>query len=71
MHGATNVVLLGVAAAVWWLLFPILGTALKDKWGINLHRVSCPSCGALMPMIRFRSSFIRLSDVVGVRWEVA
>jgi len=56
MHAATKIVLLGVTAAVWWLLFPLLGTALKDKWGINLHRVSCPNCGTLMPMVRLPSS---------------
>ncbi len=56
MHVATIVVLFGVAGAVWLLVFPILGTALKDKWGINLHRVSCPSCDAPMPRIRIPAS---------------
>jgi hypothetical protein len=35
MQAATKVVLLGAAAALRWLLLPVLGTALKDKSGID------------------------------------
>jgi hypothetical protein len=28
------------------------GTAVKNKWGINLGAVSCPPCKTLFPMVR-------------------
>jgi hypothetical protein len=56
MHASTIVVLFGVTGLVWWLAFPILGTARRDKWGINLHRMSCPNCGEPLPMLRIPAS---------------
>jgi len=52
MHATPLLVLFAIAGLVWFVVFPILGTTLKDKWGINLHRVSCPRCGTPMPVVR-------------------
>ncbi len=32
------------------------GTIVKNRWGINLGRVQCPSCGTQMPRVRTPSS---------------
>ena len=34
----------------------IHGTVVKNRWGINLHRVECPNCGTEMPRVRMPSS---------------
>jgi len=34
------------------LLLVGIGTVTKNRWGINLDRVNCPDCGALMPQVR-------------------
>ena len=28
------------------------GTVAKTRWGINFRRLSCPNCGAQMPLVR-------------------
>ena len=50
MHGPAILVLFGVTGCCGWLVFPLLGTARKDGWGINLGRVSCPECGERLPV---------------------
>jgi predicted RNA-binding Zn-ribbon protein involved in translation (DUF1610 family) len=30
----------------------VYGTIVKNKWGINFKRVSCPQCGAAAPIAR-------------------
>jgi hypothetical protein len=56
MHVPAIVVLFGVTGLVWLAVFPILGSARKDTWGINLHRVSCPTCGSALPILRIPAS---------------
>jgi hypothetical protein len=34
----------------------IYGTIVKNRWGINFRRVSCPNCGKEMPRIRAPAS---------------
>jgi len=34
----------------------VYGTIAKNKWGINLRRVSCPNCGAPAPRVRTPAS---------------
>ena len=48
-------IILGVCGV---LLFPILRDTARGKgrWGINLKRVNCPSCGELAPQIRIPTS---------------
>jgi DNA-directed RNA polymerase subunit RPC12/RpoP len=41
----TSVVLLGC-------LLVAVGTIRKNRWGINLEPVNCPSCGSPMPRVR-------------------
>jgi hypothetical protein len=32
------------------------GTIVKNRWGVNLRRLSCPNCGAQMPRVRTPAS---------------
>jgi hypothetical protein len=34
----------------------LYGTIAKNRWGINLRPVSCPSCGTRMPRVRVPKS---------------
>jgi hypothetical protein len=34
------------------LVAVIYGTFAKNRWGINLGRVSCPRCNTLLPQVR-------------------
>jgi hypothetical protein len=34
----------------------VYGTLVKNKWGINLRRVSCPNCGTAMGQLRMPKS---------------
>jgi hypothetical protein len=38
------------------LLLIVYGTVVKNKWGINLRRVSCPTCGTQMGQLRMPKS---------------
>jgi hypothetical protein len=35
----------------------VYGSIVKNAWGINLRRVSCPNCGAVAPVVRVPGSF--------------
>lgn len=53
MSDPTSLILaLAVLAVIALVVFVVAGHALKADWGINLRRVSCPRCHALMPGIR-------------------
>jgi len=34
----------------------IHGTIVKNRWGINFQRISCPNCGREMPRVRVPAS---------------
>lgn len=34
------------------LMLVVYGTFARNRWGINLHQVNCPRCGAPVPKIR-------------------
>ena len=34
------------------MVLVVFGTIAKNRWGINLDPVSCPSCNTLFPQIR-------------------
>jgi len=34
----------------------IHGTIVKNRWGINLRRISCPNCGKEVPRVRVPAS---------------
>jgi hypothetical protein len=34
----------------------IYGTIVKNRWGVNFRRLSCPNCGAQMPQVRAPNS---------------
>jgi prepilin signal peptidase PulO-like enzyme (type II secretory pathway) len=34
------------------LILLVYGTIVKNKFGINFHRVLCPNCGTEMPKVR-------------------
>jgi hypothetical protein len=38
------------------LALVIHGSIVKNRWGINLKPVACPSCGTMMPRTRMPSS---------------
>jgi hypothetical protein len=46
-----------IAVALVILLgLTIYGTIVKNRWGLNLRRVSCPNCGTEMPRVRAPTS---------------
>ena len=46
-------ILVGLAIGV---VLVIHGTIVKNRWGINLRRVECPSCGTVMGRVRVPTS---------------
>ena len=51
--------MLGAAISIAILVLLALvihGTIVKNRWGINLMPVACPSCGTMMPRTRMPSS---------------
>jgi hypothetical protein len=38
------------------LVLVIHGTIVKNRWGVNLRRVECPNCGAVMGRVRMPTS---------------
>lgn len=57
MSDPTSLILALVLLAVIALaVYLAAGHLLKANWGINLRRVSCPRCHALMPGVRKPSS---------------
>jgi hypothetical protein len=51
----TLVYIIAVALAIFLGLI-LYGTIVKNKWGLNLRRVSCPNCGTEMPRVRAPAS---------------
>jgi hypothetical protein len=46
-------VLVGLAVGV---VLVVHGTIAKNRWGVNLQRVQCPSCGVVMGPVRLPQS---------------
>ena len=47
------VILAGVAVGV---MLVIHGTIVKNRWGVNLRRVQCPTCATVMGRVRMPTS---------------
>lgn len=47
------VFLVGLAVGV---VLVIHGTIVKNRWGVNLRRVQCPSCGRMIAPVRMPNS---------------
>ena len=47
------VFLVGLAVGV---VLVIHGTITKNRWGVNLRRVQCPSCGRMIAPVRMPNS---------------
>jgi hypothetical protein len=48
-----NIVFVVVASlALFGILFVAVGTARKNRWGVNLKPAICPACGSPMPRVR-------------------
>ncbi len=45
-----------IIAVALFLGLVFYGTIVKNKWGINFRRVSCPNCGTGMPRVRVPAS---------------
>jgi hypothetical protein len=53
MEAVTYVVLAALAILAGLVIH---GTIVKNRWGINLRRITCPNCGQEMPRIRTPAS---------------
>ena len=51
---ATDLIQLGLPFFVLFvgLMLVVIGTVRRNRWGINLERVSCPRCQQPMPQVR-------------------
>lgn len=45
--------LIGLAVGI---VLVVHGTVAKNRWGVNLRRVECPGCGAVMGPVRMPKS---------------
>jgi hypothetical protein len=53
METLTYIVLIALAILAGLVIH---GTIVKNKWGINFRRITCPNCGREMPRIRAPAS---------------
>jgi hypothetical protein len=56
MSSGTVISLIVVALFVLGGALVIYGTVAKTRWGINFRRLTCPNCGAQMPVVRVPAS---------------
>ena len=38
----------------------VVGTVMKNKWGINVARISCPNCGNSLDRVRAPKTFAQV-----------
>ena len=56
MSIGTTIAIIVAAFFVLCGVLVVYGTIAKTRWGINFRRLSCPDCGAQMPLVRTPAS---------------